>query len=276
MKPRSTTRLAGRKKSGARSLFGEWPRVARRIRRARHLALLLDFDGTLVGFKKNPAEVRLAPQARLLLTRLARQPDVTVAFISGRRRADLRKRVAVPDAVYMGLHGFERRPGSRVSAASRRALERTLKRVNSATAEFPGVWAEDKHGCVVLHYRGVPGPIAAQARRAARRALDGENVRVLAGKKMLELLAPEIKGKGEAAHSLLHDAGDGALPIFLGDTHTDEMAFRALPEAITVKVGNHVKTQANYYVRDPSEVRVFLERLEKTLESRHKPGQSAD
>lgn len=276
MNPRSTSRPARRKSSGARSLFSEWARVARRIRSAKHLALLLDFDGTLVGFKKNPAEVRLAPPARRLLTRLAMQPDVTVAFISGRRRADLRKRVAVPGAVYMGLHGFERRPGSRVSAASRRALERTLRRVNAATAEFPGVWAEDKHGCVVLHYRDVPGPIAAQARRATRRALKDENVRVLAGKKMLELLAPEIKGKGEAARSLLRDSGDGVLPIFLGDTHTDEMAFRALPRAITVKVGNHLKTQANYYVRDPSQVHVFLGRLEQTLESRHQPRQSAD
>lgn len=250
--------------------------MKRRIRSAPRVVLLLDFDGTLVGFKKNPAEVRLEGQVRQILTRLAKDRRVTLAVISGRRRADLRRRVAVPGAIYMGLHGFERHPRERVSAASRRSLKRALERVQVAISGYPGVWVEDKHGCVVLHYRGVPALVAARACRAARHSLQDDSIRLLPGRKMLELLPPEIKGKGDAACSLVCTSGGPALAIFAGDTETDEMAFEALPRAITVKVGDHRRTRANYYVRDPSEVHLFLERLEETLASGHKLRESVD
>ncbi|MGH9450528.1 MAG: trehalose-phosphatase [Terriglobia bacterium] len=252
-------------------LFSHWTRVAGRIRRAKRVALLLDFDGTLVTFKRDPKEVHLEAATRRVLERLARRPRVVLAFISGRRRADLRRRVGVSGALYFGLHGFERGPRVRVSAASRRGLRRALDLVTAAILDLPGVWAEDKHGCVVVHYRGVPGPAAAKARAAVRRAVKEEAIEILPGKKMLELLAPEIKGKGEAAAALVRASGRGVLPVFFGDTETDEMAFESLRGAITVKVGNGRNTRAHYTVRNPEDVRMFLERLEDVLARDHKP-----
>ena len=52
-----------------------------------------------------------------------------------------------------------------------------------------------------------------------------------------------------------------ALSIYVGDDSTDEDAFAALPDGITVKVGEPTETTAGYYVAGPTEVEQFLEWL---------------
>ncbi|MGH9396545.1 MAG: trehalose-phosphatase [Terriglobia bacterium] len=250
------------------SLFSEWTKIARRVHSAKRVAVFLDFDGTLVGFKKNPAEVRLEASTRSLLERLACHPRVMLAFISGRSRADLRRRVGVRGALYLGLHGFESRAGIRVSAASRRRLLAARRLIASHINGLLGIWIQDKHGCIVVHYRGAAAASAAKARAAVRHAVRQGNapLQILPGKQMWELLAPEIKGKGEAASALVRASGRGVLPFFLGDADTDEMAFAALRGAVTVRVGYYKRTKAQYSVRNPDEVRIFLERLLDVLE----------
>ena len=47
----------------------------------------------------------------------------------------------------------------------------------------------------------------------------------------------------------------------IGDDHTDEDIFKALPPtAITIKVGSHI-TAARYFIGDFVDVRVFLKEL---------------
>ena len=55
-----------------------------------------------------------------------------------------------------------------------------------------------------------------------------------------------------------HAAGRDALPIFMGDDVTDEDAFMALPEGITVKVGHAAMSSAAWSVAGPEEVQSFL------------------
>src|SRR6476469_3578272 len=80
-----------------------------RTRRAgRHQLLLFDFDGTLAPFDPDPNAVYLAPDVTQLLGSLATKPETTVGIISGRRLADLQKRVSIPGDVYLaGFHGLE-------------------------------------------------------------------------------------------------------------------------------------------------------------------------
>ena len=47
--------------------------------------------------------------------------------------------------------------------------------------------------------------------------------------------------------------------IYLGDDSTDEDVFTAWPEEITVNIGGGGATSANYRLRNPEEVRLFLE-----------------
>ncbi|HEV2417799.1 MAG TPA: trehalose-phosphatase [Terriglobia bacterium] len=247
----------------------------RRVRRAKRIALFLDFDGTLVGFKRNPKEVRLGDAERRLLERLSRQARVSLVFISGRRRANLKKQVAVRRAEYLGLHGFENLTRKRLSAASRLGLDRIQAAVNPKIQGFAGIWLDDKRSSLALHYRGADARLAAKARAAVMRALSQEQspLRLLRGKKILEVLPPEIEGKGAAVLLALRRLGDGVLPVYFGDDATDEMAFAALrkldrdggPDPVTVHVGNGNHTAAKYYVSTPGEVKICLERLAEEM-----------
>src|SRR5579875_2235416 len=140
----------------AQPLFDHWDDFAVRARRARRVLLLLDFDGTLVGFKPKPEEVELDAPTRRLLARLARDSRVTLGFVSGRRRADVRRRVGVRGAQYYGLHGWESRPAMCLKGAPRKLLDAARAELAARIEGLPGVWLEDKQAGLVLHYRESP------------------------------------------------------------------------------------------------------------------------
>ena len=72
--------------------------------------------------------------------------------------------------------------------------------------------------------------------------------------------------KGSAVRWMVEQSGNqDAACIFLGDDVTDEDAFQALPEEITVKVGIPQGSNAQYYLYDPGEVRDFLHWLNQTI-----------
>ncbi|MGH9325243.1 MAG: trehalose-phosphatase [Terriglobia bacterium] len=245
-------------------LFEAWPGIAHRLRNANQLLLLLDFDGTLVGLKPRPEDVRLDQSLRQLLSRLARRPGISLGFISGRRRADLRRRVNVSGARYWGVHGWEDRAGKRLSRKTRKELLRAQKLLAERIVGLRGVWIEDKRASFVLHFREASPQDARRAHAAARFVLNSSTqLRMLAGKKVLELLPPEVKGKGATVEGLTEPPG--TLVLYAGDDATDESVFVALRQGLTIHVGRSSRTHARYRVENPSEVREFLERLEAAV-----------
>ena len=91
-----------------RHIFSCWGEIAARMASSRTIALFLDFDGTLAPIQPRPELVRVHPGVRRTLTALAGSPRLRVWVISARRRADIRARVRVPAAEYLGLYGRER------------------------------------------------------------------------------------------------------------------------------------------------------------------------
>ncbi len=254
-------------KQGPGHLFHHWAEVKRRLGRAARVALLLDFDGTLAPLRSRPEDVRMPNATREELARLAGHPRVRAFIISGRRLPDVRRKVGLRGVTYLGLHGWEtrsRRPGS---IALHRFMERLRREVESRFADMEAVWVEDKYVGFVVHCRYAPP----RERLAARAALDQAlapvqwKVRVLSGKNVWEVLPVEVQGKGAAVKRLLEGLGPGALPLYIGDDLSDEAAFEALPGGVTVRVGKPVRTRARYWLRDPEEVREFLERLRDEL-----------
>ena len=92
-------------------------------------------------------------------------------------------------------------------------------------------------------------------------------LRLLKGKKIWELLPRAIVGKGATAQTLLAGLPSNTLPIFIGDDTSDESAFAVLGQGLAVHVGGQTKTKAAFCLRDPREVREFLERLDKLISS---------
>jgi trehalose-phosphatase len=254
--------------SEPRYLFPHWREIASRIRRARDLALFCDFDGTLVGFRDRPENVALSSVARQAIARLAGNPRIHFWMVSGRRTADLRRRVNVADVGYLGLHGFELdgRPPAHAGVL-RNLLPRMMEHFTAKLASLPGVWVEDKEYCFVVHFRNAPPSLAARASRLVRAELKsfGGRFRLQPGRNALEVLPREIRGKGFAVQSLLKKMPSAILPIGLGDDATDESVFAVLRRGITVHVGRSRKTRAHFYLRSPAEVTTFLQRLARDL-----------
>jgi trehalose 6-phosphate phosphatase len=100
-------------------LFDCWAKVSERIRSAEHVALFLDFDGTLAPFRVRPDAVSLSDSTRNALRRLVRYPQVRLFILSERRRADVERRVQVAGISYLGMHGWEAPATSALKALGR-------------------------------------------------------------------------------------------------------------------------------------------------------------
>lgn len=253
---------------GARHLFDCWPQVAERIRTAKHLALFLDFDGTLVRMRRQPEDIRLSDSARAVLRRLARHSRVTVWIISGRRRADVREKVKVPGVRYLGLHGWENGEGTSSARTAFGLARRVKKLLVERLHQQRGIRIQDKGPVVAVNYRGARQSAVLGARAVVEEVVRRHQprLRLLEGKKIWEILPREIEGKGAAVLASLAKLGGSPLPIYIGDDTTDESAFAVLSRGLTVRVGARHATRARFELRSPRQVRILLERLEALVE----------
>jgi trehalose 6-phosphate phosphatase len=180
-------------------------------------AILLDVDGALAPIVPRPEDARVPAETQAELRRLHGRYAL-VACVSGRAGEDARRVVGVTELTYVGNHGLELEPESRVWA------ERLLRLL--ADVDWPDL--EDKGITASLHYRNAADEDAARAELeeiAARARKAGFVARF--GRKVLELLPPLRANKGTAVRRLLAERGlDRAL--YAGDDTTDLDAFRAL------------------------------------------------
>jgi trehalose 6-phosphate phosphatase len=231
---------------------------------AQSFVLFVDFDGTLTPLRERPSDVPpLDASLRRVLRRLAGRKRLTFYVISGRRLVELRKLVRVPGIRLLGLHGWEGRPVPPLDK-ERAIIRHTRRLLQQRLSKIPQIWVEDKGLGLAVHYRGAP---PRSVRLARPIVLDvakvlGPRFHILRGNKVWEILPHQIDGKGSAIRALLSQEPPGALPIFVGDDATDERAFAVLRRGLTAHVGKNLRTQARFLLRDPEEVKVFLQRLE--------------
>jgi trehalose 6-phosphate phosphatase len=241
----------------------------------RRLALFLDYDGTLTPIVSRPELAVLREATREVLRRLAAR--ATVAVVSGRALADVRALVGLDELVYAGNHGLEIRgpDGTALSREIGAEFVEDVGRIRDVLAEkvavVRGAWVEDKTHSLSVHYRQVADERAGDVEAVVDRALSGfPRLRKHYGKKVIEI-RPRIEwDKGRAVLWLLEALrlrGDGVLPIYFGDDVTDEDAFRALAErGMGVLVSETPRpSAATLRLRDPEEVRAFLEALDHRL-----------
>jgi trehalose-phosphatase len=252
---------------GMRYLFDHWREIAARLRAAGSAALFLDFDGTLAPVRAHPDQAGLNHATRRAITRLARNPRAHVCVISGRRLADVRIRTSVPGIRYLGLHGWDGYAKARLNPETRQSLERARQRVVSQVAPMHGIWVEDKGPVFAVHYRGASNGDVGQARAAVLTTMAplSTDFHIVANKYAWEILPWAIGDKGTAVQRELNLFGRPGLPFYVGDDTTDEPAFAALQDGVTIRVGRRTLTRAKFQLRDTVEVRSFLEKLEMEL-----------
>jgi len=259
-----------RKKSTPTFAFDAWPEIIARLRRAPRRAIFVDFDGTLVKIQRSPRVVRSSARVNRVLGRLERNPNLWVAIVSGRRASDLRRLLPVHGLRYFGLHGGERdgRP-VKLSKASRLALARAKHEAEAQLGELKGVWVEDKEFSFCVHYRQADEATSRNAARILKKMLVPwrKSLHVLSGKKIWEVLPPEVPGKFAAVQYVLAKMPRGTAAIYIGDDETDEGAFAVLKDQITIRVGANDGTRARYFLPAPPDVLRFLSRLDHEFRS---------
>ncbi len=250
-------------------LFGRLDEIDRRVARAPALLVGAGYDGTLTPLVDEPNEARLSPAAHATLRALARREDVTLAVVSGRLRADLQARVDVPGAFYIGNHGLEiSGPGALfvepTAAGSQDEVKALAAQLDAKLRHVAGVWVEDKALTLCVHYRRAAPEEGEEVRRLVHAALACASYpfQLTVGEKAYEIRPRVYWNKGSAVHWVREHSGKPeGLAIYLGDDATDEDAFAALPDGITVRVGGAAETVAQYALKGPAQVLDFLDWL---------------
>ena len=125
----------------------------------------------------------------------------------------------------------------------------------------PGAIVENKHAGFALHWRAAPAAGAAlrDFAEAAVARLPGHRLQL--GDHVAEVV-PAGGDKGRAIEDFLAEAPfAGRFPVYAGDDLTDEAAFRAINarDGASVLVGGRGDSAARFGLRDPAEVRAWLD-----------------
>lgn len=214
---------------------------------AARAALFLDFDGTLAPIAEQPEAVQVHPGLTTLLAAVGRRLGGALAVITGRRLADVDRRLAPFTFGGAGLHGAELRTlaGGETRLQWRVDTRPLVAALRRRFAPDPRVLVEDKQVCVALHYRQAPER-AQECRDIMHALARPPDFEIVVGNMVVEA-RPHGTNKGRAVRALLREPPfAGRKPVFVGDDVTDEDGFAAVAElgGHGIKVGPGPTTAA--------------------------------
>jgi trehalose 6-phosphate phosphatase len=216
---------------------------------------VLDFDGTLSEIVARPEHARPVDGAREALVELARRFR-TVAIVTGRRSEEVAALLDAPHVTYVGLYGLEDGANELVTAI--------VPLVQTATAEIPEAWVEDKGVSVAVHYRQAPDPVSVRGELlvALQPVATEAGLVLIEGKMVLELVPPDRPLKGGAVERLVGEHALEAL-LYAGDDHADLAAFAALDR---LSASEEVDVAVRVAVRGPETPPALIEAADVVAE----------
>lgn len=240
--------------------------LAAAYQKANNALIILDYDGTLMPFHQDPQAVVPDEEVMGLLKTLSTNAGTKLIVNSGRDRTTLEEWLGGLGLDMAAEHGvwikqndkWKSNPG--LTASWKPKIRQVLENMVERT---PGSFIEEKDFSIAWHYRRIDRDLGEKRVREFRDVLlyltANDDLQVLEGNKVVEIKNAGVN-KGKATLNWLNER-DWDFILALGDDHTDEDTFKALPEsAYTVKVGLD-KSVANYHLLSVGDVRKFLRRL---------------
>jgi trehalose-phosphatase len=188
-----------------------------------------DFDGTLAPVVAHPEDARLGPNARAVLSRLARLPRVQLAVLTGRSLGDVSARLQGISPLWISAeHGAVLRDPQRrlyvpTSVPSDARIALLATRAQEIANLHPGALVEPKQLGVALHHRGVD-PLRVQSLVDAFRLVCGAlRAEWLPGRQVVEGRFAD-EDKGVALARILAVMPADLSYVYAGDDTTDEPA----------------------------------------------------
>ncbi|KAL6986065.1 trehalose-phosphatase [Sarracenia purpurea var. burkii] len=261
--------------------------------RNKKIVIFLDYDGTLSPIVDDPDCAFMSKEMRSAVCNVAKY--FPTAIISGRSRDKVYELVGLTELYYAGSHGMDIMcpVNGAVSTDYSFCIKSTDKQGEEAnlfqpareflpmidevfrtlvenTKGIQGTKVENHKFCASLHYRNVDEknwPAIAQCVHDILK--DYPRLQLTHGRRVLEIRPVINWNKGKAVEFLLESLGlnshNDVLPIYIGDDTTDEDAFKFLRDGnrgYGIIVSSVPKeTKAYFSLRDPSEVKQFLESL---------------
>ena len=235
--------------------------------------LLLDYDGTLVGFTEKPELAK--PDAELLkqLKTISGKAGNDVYIISGRDSQSLEGWLGHLPVGLITEHGAKTRhvngdwetENTSVMIDWKPLAKKTM---NMFVTRCNGAFMEEKEYAVAWHYRNCKAAEGDALANELYEELSNYSIhlplQVLKGNKVIEI-RHEYINKGTAVQKLMQRKHYDFV-FAIGDDRTDEDMFKELAEtenAFTVKVGT-APSEAMYKLTDAGEVRPLLNAIAAT------------
>jgi len=235
--------------------------------------IFLDYDGTLVPFYQQVQAARPDEEILALLRELCDDPANKIVITSGRDYQTLDSWLGHLDLNMIAEHGAWYKDAGK-SWRNRRDLNNDWKQdirnvMNMYVNRTPGALVEEKSYSLAWHYRKTEtglGTLRAQELMEDIRHFVGDRgLQMLQGDKVLEVKSMSVN-KGKAAKRWLEQGGYDFI-MAIGDDHTDEDTFKAMPgDAITIKVGSNISAAA-YFLHSYEDVRTLLREICRTTSS---------
>jgi trehalose 6-phosphate phosphatase len=239
--------------------------------------LMLDYDGTLAPFRKDPEQAFPYPGVTPVLQAIVRTGKTRVVIISGRDAEEIIPLLAIePHPEVWGLHGLQRlKPDG--SAELLPLDDRTVQALALAESwlryQHLEQTAEFKAGSIAVHWRGLS---ECEAQSVRGRVLLGwmpiardTSLHLLEFDGGVEIRPPDVD-KGDAVRTILNEMNSATPTAYLGDDATDEHAFEAMDgRGLTVLVRPRWRnTVAQVWLRPPDEVLDLLAQWLKACQER--------
>ncbi|WP_299526682.1 bifunctional alpha,alpha-trehalose-phosphate synthase (UDP-forming)/trehalose-phosphatase [Winogradskyella sp.] len=226
--------------------------------------VLLDYDGTLVGFKDNPQDAQPDEALFKLLDQL--QEQSTLVLISGRDKDTFQRWFGHKPYNLVTDHGvwlYEKKEWVQLERLKTDWMQSIRPILETFRDSTPSTFIETKNYSLAWHYRTADPELAKirtmELNTVLTSMVANNGLSILQGNKVIEIKSSNVN-KGRVVSRLLTQ-NDYDFIMVLGDDWTDEYMFEEAPEsAYTIKVG-FTKTKAKYQIKDPNQVRQLLQKL---------------
>ena len=238
-------------------------KIIKSYKNAKRRLLLLDYDGTLVGFTESPDKAIPSKPLLELIENISKHENTDLVIISGRPHTFLDKYFSHLNIILVAEHGlYIKQIGSEwyeKKGLSNEWIEHLLPILDTFTDNTPGTFIEQKTNSLAWHYRKADPELGINRSvelKTVLKSLLPNGLTLLDGNKVLELIPSNINKGATALDMINQKKYDFSLAA--GDDTTDENMFLNLPsQTFKIKIGKK-KTAAKYYIRNFSQFITLL------------------
>lgn len=228
--------------------------------------LILDYDGTLVGFKNNPLDAKPSNDLYDLLDQLQVEKNTTVAIISGRDKDTFDSWFGNKNYNLVTDHGvwwYSDKKWTALERVKTDWMENIMPILETFVDRTPGTFIESKKYSLAWHYRMADPELAKirtiELNTVLTSMVANNELSILQGNKVIEIKSSNVN-KGRAMNQIILQKTYDFIAI-AGDDWTDEYMFDEAPErAYTLKVGLE-NTKAKYHIKSHEKVLELLSKL---------------